>query len=331
MISFSGLPLVIAIVGPTASGKTQLAMRLAYFLPVEVVSADSRQIYRHMDIGTAKPTPQEMARVKHHLVDIVEPNQPLTLAQYQTLAYAAIDQIHQAGKLPLLVGGTGLYVRAVLDGLKIPPVPPNMQLREACYAEAQAMGPLHLHARLRELDPASADHIDPRNVRRVIRALEVCDALRAPMSALQSSSPPRFGSLRLGLSVPRDMLYQRIDTRVDQMIADGLVAEVRSLLNHGFSHELPAMSGVGYRQIAMHLRGEISLEQAVALVKQQTRRLVRQQANWFRPNDPRIAWLEAVATPAEAALRAIRTMLDAHADPAAQPLALDSQQGTPAL
>ncbi len=304
---------LIAIVGPTAAGKTALALRLAYHLPVEIVSADSRQIYRFMDIGTAKPAAQERQRVRHHLVDIVDPDQPLTLAQYQELAYTAINDIQRRGCIPLLVGGTGLYVRAVLEGLHIPRVKPDPVLREKLYAVAEAQGCEALHERLRDLDPVAAERIDARNVRRVVRALEVSYRLGKPISALQNVVAPPYRVLRIGLSMPRPALYRKIDARIERMLEDGLVEEVRYLVGRGYGYGLPAMSGIGYRQIGMVLRGEASLEEAVALMKRRTRRFVRQQANWFREDDPRIVWFDASKPVFEAVLARIRGFLAIHA------------------
>jgi tRNA dimethylallyltransferase len=283
---------LVAMVGPTAVGKTAMALRLADELPVEVVSADSRQVYRYMDIGTAKPRPEQRQRVKHHLLDIVDPDESFTLAQYQQLAYAAIDDVHRRGSIPLLVGGTGLYVKAVLEGLNIPQVEPDPHLREQLYAEADAEGYKTLHRRLHGLDPAAAERIDPRNVRRVVRALEVFYRIGKPISALQSASPPPYRILRIGLARPRQELYRRIDERLECMLAAGLVQEVRSLVERGYGYDLPAMSGLGYRQIGMYLRGEVSLQEAVALIKRHTRRFVRQQASWFRADDPEIIWYD---------------------------------------
>ena len=300
---------LIAIVGPTAVGKTALALRLADELSVEVVSADSRQVYRYMDIGTAKPTAQERQRVKHHLLDIVDPDESFTLVQYQQLAYAAIDDVQHRGRIPLLVGGTGLYVKAVLEGLSIPHVEPDQELREQLYAEAEAEGYEVLHNRLRELDPVAAERIDARNVRRVVRALEVCYRAGKPVSSLQNVSPPPYHILRIGLTTPRDQLYQLIDERVDRMLAAGLVEEVRSLVQRGYGYDLPAMSGLGYRQIGMYLRGEASLEEAVALIKRHTRRFVRQQANWFRADDPQIEWFDVSKAAFEAVLARLQGFL----------------------
>jgi tRNA dimethylallyltransferase len=303
-----GRPL-IAIVGPTAVGKTALALQLADVLPVELVSADSRQIYRYMDIGTAKPALHERERVRHHLLDVADPDQPLTLAQYQEHANAAIDDIQRRDRIPLLVGGTGLYVRAVLEGLHIPRVEPDPDLRERLYAQAQAEGHEALHRRLRERDPAAAERIDARNVRRVVRALEVCDRLGKPISEVQKASPPPYRILRIGLTMPRPLLYKRIDQRIERMVAAGLVQEVRSLVARGYGYDLPAMSGLGYRQIGMYLRGELSLQEAVALIKRHTRRFVRQQANWFREDDRRIVWFDASKPVFEAVLARIRSFL----------------------
>lgn len=287
---------LLALVGPTAVGKTALSLELAEALDGEIVSADSRQIYRHMDIGTAKPTPAERARVPHHLIDVVDPDQPLTLAEYQRLAYAAIADIHRRGRLPLLVGGTGLYVRAVLEGLRIPAAPPDAALRARLEEEAAAAGAAALHARLAALDPAAAARIDPRNVRRVIRALEVCLSTGRPISEQQEAEPPPYRVLRLGLTRPRPELYARIDARVDAMIAAGLVDEVRELLARDYSPHLPALSGLGYRQIIRYLAGELSLEDAVQEIKRKTRRFVHQQQTWFRPDDPRIRWCDLSTT-----------------------------------
>jgi tRNA dimethylallyltransferase len=300
---------LVAIVGPTAVGKTALALGLADELPAEVVSADSRQVYRYMDIGTAKPTAQERQRVVHHLLDIVDPDEPFTLAQYQQSAYAAIDDVHRRERIPLLVGGSGLYVKAVLEGLNIPHVEPDPHLREQLYAEAEAKGYEVLHDHLRELDPVAAERIDARNVRRVVRALEVCYRVGKPISSLQNASPPPYRVLRVGLTMPRDQLYRRIDERVERMLAAGLVEEVRSLVERGYGYDLPAMSGLGYRQIGMYLRGEVSHEEAVALIKRHTRRFVRQQANWFREDDSTIVWFDASEPAFEAVVARMRSFL----------------------
>lgn len=291
---------LIAILGPTAVGKSALALQLAEEFRGEIVSADSRQVYRGMDIGTAKPTRAERARVPHHLLDVVNPDEPFTLAQYQRLAYAAIADIHARGKVPFLVGGSGLYVRAVLEGLSIPRVLPNPERRRELEKEEAGT----LYARLQQLDPLAAAKIDPRNTRRVIRAIEVCKATGKPISALQTRAAPNYRVLRIGLTLPREELYRRINARVDQMIAAGLVDEVRGLIARGFAPDAPAMSGLGYRQIALYVKGEATLEEAVRLLKRDTRRFVHHQYSWFRLDDPRIRWFD-VSVPRHDEIRAL--------------------------
>ena len=295
------------ILGPTAVGKTALSLRLAQDFDGEVISADSRQIYRSMDIGTAKATPEERASVPHHLIDVVDPDEELTLAHYQEMANRAIQEIWARGKFPMLVGGTGLYVRAVLEGWTVPEVAPNTALRERLQAKAQAEGAEALHALLAEVDPVAAHRIDARNVRRVIRALEVYYATGEPISKLQEKEPPNYASLKIGLTMAREELYRRIDLRVDRMMAQGLVQEVQWLLDHGYDERLPSMSGLGYRQIAQYLRGEVSLEEAVALIKRHTRRFERQQYNWFRLSDPTIHWFDVTALQQEAVVNLVRS------------------------
>lgn len=286
-------PHLLVVVGPTAVGKTALSLALGQRLGAEVISADSRQIYRYLDIGTAKATPAERALVPHHLIDIVDPDEALTLAHYQALAKAAIADIWARGRLPMLVGGTGLYIRAVVEGWTVPAAPPDTALREALEREAACFGHEALHARLAAVDPVAAARIDARNVRRVIRALEVHQHTGAPISSLQRREPPDYDLLTLGLTLPRPVLYARIDARVEAMLAQGLLEEVRWLRAQGYGDDLPSMSGLGYRQMAQHLRDEISLEEALALIKRHTRRFVRQQYNWFRLSDERIHWLDA--------------------------------------
>jgi len=277
-------------------GKTELALRLGEKLDIEVVSADSRQVYRYMDIGTAKPTPEERRRVPHHLIDIVDPDEDFTLAQYQEMAYAAVEDILRRGKLPFLVGGTGQYVWAVLEGWQIPRVPPQPELRGELYREAEEKGALALFEWLRELDPQAASQIDPRNIRRVVRALEVCITTGRPFSAQRGKNPPPYNILIIGLTMERARLYRRIDRRIERMLERGLIEEVRKLMEMGYGLELPSMSGVGYQEIGRYLLGEISMEEAVRQMKKRTRNFIRHQYNWFRLSDPRIQWLEADTT-----------------------------------
>ena len=302
-------PPLVAIVGPTAAGKTALSVRLARATGGEVVSADSRQISRRMDIGTAKATPEEQAGVPHHLLDIVDPDEVLTLAEFLALAYTAIDDILARGRVPFLVGGTGQYAMAVLEGWQVPRVPPDEKLRRELYRQAETGGAEALHARLQALDPLAARRIDPRNVRRVVRALEVCLTTGRPISEQQEKVAPPYRILILGLDLPRDVLYERIDRRVDAMMAAGLEEEVRRLVAAGYGFDLPAMSGVGYGQFRPYLAGEASLDETVQAIKRATRRFVRHQANWFQPGDPRIHWLDATADPFEPALRLVQEFL----------------------
>ena len=283
---------LVAIVGPTAIGKTHLAIRLAQEFHGEIVNADSRQVYHYMDIGTAKPTQQERALVPHHLIDIVNPDEDFSLAQYQGLAYKAITDIRQRGKLPLLVGGTGQYIWAVLEGWVIPSVAPDLEFRKSLQARAEHGEAAKLYEELSQADPAAAKRIDPRNVRRVIRALEVLHHAGEPFSGLQKKDPPDFDMLIIGLTAGRAELYRRIDTRVNKMLEMGLVDEVKALINKGYRLVLPSMSGIGYKQIGQYLSGELTLEAAVAKIKFETHRVARHQYAWFRMNDERIRWFD---------------------------------------
>ncbi len=283
---------LLVIVGPTAVGKTGLSLQLAHDFDVEIISADSHQVYRGLDIGTAKPTSAEQAVTPHHLLDVVDPDGVLTLAQFQEQAYAAVDDIHQRGRLPVLAGGTGQWIRAVIEGWRIPRVPPDPALRAKFEAKVEAGGPQVLHDQLAAVDPQSAIKIDPRNVRRVIRALEVYHKTGIPISKHQHKHPPPYHILQVGLTMPREMLYERIDQRVDKMLEQGLLEEVHRLVEAGCGWDKPAMLGLGYRQIGQHLRGEVTEEEAVALIKRETRRFVRQQYNWFRLNDEKIYWVD---------------------------------------
>jgi len=281
---------LVAIVGPTAIGKSRLALRLARTFGGEIVNADSRQVYRYMDTGTAKPTPEELALVPHHLINITNPDESFSLAQYQELAYRAINDIHQRRKLPLLEGGSGLYVWTVVEGWQIPRVPPRPELRKKLEAKAAAIGAEKLYQELVAIDPAAAQKIDPWNIRRVIRALEVYEQTSTPFSRLQRKQAPPFASLIIGLTCDRAELYRRIDERVDRIMAQGLVREVEKLVKMGYDFTLSAMSTIGYKQIGMHLRGKLSLEEAVQQVKYETHRFVRHQYAWFRLKDDRIKW-----------------------------------------
>jgi tRNA dimethylallyltransferase len=282
--------LVVAIVGATATGKSALALELAVAHSGEIVSVDSRLLYRGMDIGTAKPTSAERSRVAHHLIDVADPDETWSLTRYQEAVYQVVPQVFARGHLPILVGGTGQYMRAVLEGWNPPEKAFDPAIRARLEAEAEAGRGEALVARLEQVDPASAARIDPRNLRRVVRALEVYEASGVPASDQGGRKGVPFDSVRLGLALPRLQLYEKIDRRIDGMIEAGLVDEVRRLLEGGYDRNLPSMSAIGYREIAAHLAGEITLDDAVQRMRRATRKFVRHQANWFRETDPAIRW-----------------------------------------
>jgi len=245
-----------------------------------------------MDIGTAKPTRQDLSLVPHHLIDIINPDEDFSITQYQHLACEAIDNIQQRNKLPLLVGGSGLYVWSVLEGWQVPEVPPDAQFRRSMESKAAELGREALYEDLAKIDPVAAKNIDPRNVRRVIRALEVHKHTGTPYSKLQQKQAPPYDILILGLTTERAELYRRIDSRVDEMVERGLVDEVRKLVDMGYALSLPSMSGIGYNQIGMFLKDELTLDIAIQQIKFETHRLVRHQYSWFRLEDVRIRWFD---------------------------------------
>ncbi len=292
---------VIAVVGATATGKTALAIELARRLggEFEAVNADSRQVYRYMDIGTAKPTAAEREALHHRLIDIVDPDEEFSLGRWLELAKEALAEVWAQGRVPVVVGGTGQYVWALLEGWRVPRVPPQAELRR----EMESRPPEELLAELRRIDPESEEFIQPQNVRRVIRALEVYRVTGKPLSHWRTKDAPDFASLVIGLRSPREAQYKRIDARVDAMMETGFLDEVRRLVDRGYGCELPSMSGIGYRELCAHLRGEMTLEDAVARTKTGTHRLARHQNAWFKPGDERIHWLEAGEDAAGEALR----------------------------
>jgi len=283
---------LIAIVGPTGIGKSKLAFHLAQTFNGEIVNADSRQVYRYMDIGTAKPSPEELSLVPYHLINIVNPDEDFSLSQYQELAYKAIEDIQQRNKSALLVGGSGLYIWSVLEGWGIPRVPPDLEFRHSLEEKVATTGSNELYQKLVEIDPVGAQRIDHRNVRRVIRALEVHRDTGTPPSQLQNKKALPSDTLIIGLTADRAELYHRIDSRVDEMINQGLVAEVEGLMNRGYSFNLPAMSSIGYKEIGMFLEGELTLATAIQQIKFETHRFVRHQYAWFKLNDDRIQWFD---------------------------------------
>ena len=286
-------PPLICIVGPTAVGKTEIAIQLAQQLDAEIVSLDSRQIYREMDIGTAKPTPDQRRAIPHHLIDCVDVDQPFSVAEYQRLADVTIAEIGERGKQPMAVGGAGLYFRGVIDGLFDGPGA-DAEIRAKLQREADEHGNVALHERLRQCDPEAADRVHPNNLVRVIRALEVYELTGKPISALQQQwrmEESRYPFRAFGLDMPREVLYRRIEDRVDLMVTAGLIEEVKGLLDRGYPRNCVAMQSFGYKELIDYLDGVRTLDEAIALLKQNTRRFAKRQLTWFR-NDPRIEWID---------------------------------------
>jgi tRNA dimethylallyltransferase len=286
----SNLPDLIVIVGPTAAGKSALAMQMASRMGGEIISADSRHVYRGMDIGTNKPSLADQRAVPHHLIDIRAPHASFSLSEYVRLARAAIDDVMARGKAPMLVGGTGQYVRALLQGWQVPEVPPNNALREQWLRFAEQHGADALFAELTQRDPAAGASIDRRNVRRVVRALEVMEMTGQRWSDLQRRQPLPFRAQMHYVNVPRDELFARADARLTQMIEGGWLDEVRLLLAGFSAHgidvddalKLPALSALGYREMAGVALGRMTMDDAIAEIKRATRRFIRMQDTWFR-------------------------------------------------
>lgn len=282
---------LICILGPTAAGKTELAIDIAIHIGGEIVSVDSRQIYRYMDIGTAKPTPEQLKLVPHYMIDCVMPDESFSVADYQKGADKSINQIIQKGKRPMLVGGSGLYFRAVVDGLFEGPES-DKELRQRLRQEAKESGIEVLYHRLKSVDPDAASKIHPNDLMRIIRALEVYQKTGRRISELQKqweSGKTRYEFLACGLDLPRDELYRRIELRVDKMMAQGFLDEVKSLAN--YSRDLPAMNCLGYKELFLFLDGRCGLDEAIQLIKQNTRRYAKRQLTWFR-KDKRIIWIK---------------------------------------
>ena len=283
-------PPLILIVGPTAVGKTELAIQLAERLNGEIVSADSRLFYRGMDIGAAKPSREEQARVPHHLIDSANPDEILSLAVFQQKAHEIIADIHSRNKLPFLVGGTGQYVRAVTEGWTPPEVVPDEALRSELEKQKDENGIYWLHEKLKELDPTAAEKIDARNFRRTIRALEVIMTTGKKFSEQRGQIDSPYHLITIGLIRPRVELYARVDARIDSMFVNGFLDEVKNLLASGYSPTLPTMSAIGYRECIQVLEGKLTLEEAKQAIRRMTRVFVRRQANWFKESDPNIYW-----------------------------------------
>ncbi len=269
-------------------GKSQTALKVSEFFPSEIISADSHQVYKYMDIGTAKPSLSDRQKVPHHIIDIIYPDESFSLAEFQEHAYSSIEQVLGNSRLPLLVGGSGQYVRSIIEGWQVPRVKPDPGYREELERLAANGGTELLYDKLKKADPEASKRVDPRNTRRLIRALEI-----ARQGGMQhAASAPRYKVLIIGLTAPRKKLYHMVDNRVDAMIEAGFVQEVENLFKKGYNFNLPSMRSIGYRQLGLYLKGETDLGEAVERIKHENHRLIRTQYNWFSPDDQRINWFD---------------------------------------
>lgn len=281
-----GLPPLLVILGATASGKTDLSIKIAKKYDGEVISTDSRQIYKYMDIGTAKIMPEEMDGVPHYMLDVAEPDQEFTLADFVDQARKHIKDIHKMGKLPILIGGTGLYIRAICENYDIPRVPPNVKLREKLQKEIEKKGAEYVHDKLKKLDPKAAKKIHPNNHRYVIRAIEIAKSGKKT----QKKGKPEYHILRLGIEWPREKLYERIDKRAGIQVENGLIEETKNLLDKGYDTSLSSMSSLGYPEMISYIKGERTLEEALSWLQKNTRNYAKRQITWFR-KEPDVVWL----------------------------------------
>lgn len=284
---------ILYLVGPTASGKTDMAIRLAKALKSEVISSDSRYLYRELSIGTAKPGPEELAGVPHHLIDVTSVKEPWSLGEYLKAIDPIIADLTQKGMLPILVGGTGQYYRAIVQGWQVPELAPNPKLRGLIESWGQEAGFEFLYQKLALIDPPAAENIDPRNTRRTVRAWEVILSTGRRFSEQRRQDASPYKTLTIGLEWDRETLYQRIDQRIEWMLSNGLLEEVKHLIGQGLAEDVKRIGVIGYAETIAHLNGEISLEDCAMLIKRHTRQFVRRQANWFKPHDPNIHWFKA--------------------------------------
>jgi len=284
-------PKVIMLVGPTASGKTGLAIQLAQAIGTEIISADSRYLYRQLNIGTAKPTEEELFQVRHHLINCADLDQPWSIGEYKEKAEKLIHKLNDEGKIPILTGGTGQYIRSIRQNWQIPELEADERMRNVLEKIGEDIGFEKLYENLRILDPEAAGFIDYRNHRRTVRAIEVIFKTGVRFSQIRSKEESPFNSLIIGLQWEREELYQRIDARIEQMLNVGFIDEVSELVEKGYKEALLKMGVIGYSELIACLDGEMSLEEAKTLIKRNTRKYVRRQANWFKPTDPEIHWL----------------------------------------
>ncbi len=314
-------PSLLALVGPTAVGKSDLALQIATRLQAEIICADSAQVYRYMDIGTAKPTPLEQALVPHHLIDLADPDQDFSAAAYQKAAFSAIEAVYRRGRLPLMVGGTGLYIRAVTDAYAFGAEGKNKAVRDRLTREARQEGLDLLYRRLREIDPEAAAKIHPNDQRRIIRALEYFTQEGKPISGQVAQTIRReqpYNLLIFGLTMPREALYRRIEQRVDKQLEQGFLEEVAKLIQMGYHSDCPGLQILGYRQLAAYIQGQTKWDETVFEIKTQTRRFAKRQFTWFK-RDPRIIWLEVgeetgFQKPAEIICRQVKEKLTLQAN-----------------
>ena len=283
---------MVVVIGPTAIGKTQLAIYIAEQFSGEIINTDSRQVYRYMDIGTAKPSISDRTRVPHHMIDINLPDNDFSLGEFIKLANVSIEQITERGNLPIICGGTGQYVWGMVEGWTVPNIPPNQEFRAAKLKEAEELGIHSLHDQLSIIDPERASEIDPRNVRRVVRALEIIKETGLKPSQLSKQRKEEYSPIIIGLTTNRRNLYHMIDMRVDHMIKNGFLDEVKYLTNKGYKMGIGSLASPGYRELGQYLEGESSLDEAISKTKFQTHRLARRQYTWFKQEDPRITWLD---------------------------------------
>ncbi len=286
---------VIVIVGPTASGKTKLSIELAKRLKGEIISADSMQVYKYMDIGTAKPTMEERQGIKHYLIDELLPSEEFNVVKFKNAAEAYIDDILSRGKRPIIVGGTGLYISSLVNNVSFTETESDWELREKLSKEAKEKGAQFIHDRLREVDPDAAASIHPNNIKRVVRALEVYYQTQKPISYHIERSreiPSKYKFILLGLTMDREILYDRINKRVDIMLENGLVDEVKGLVELGYADSITSMQGIGYKEILSYLRNETTLEEAIEIIKRESRRYAKRQITWFKRINT-INWLSA--------------------------------------
>jgi tRNA dimethylallyltransferase len=292
-------PRAVFLLGATAVGKTELSIRLANAIDGEIISADSRCLYRGMNIGTAKPSKRERQQITHHLLDVADADEVWSLGKYKQFAISIGLDIVRRGKIPIFVGGTGQYYRAIAQGWAVPQISPSPVLRRVLIEWAEEIGAKEFHEKLRLIDPEAAKVNDPQNVRRTVRALEVILSTGRKFSSWRTTEELAFNIFTIGLHRDRQDLFTRADLRIDQMLKDGLVAEVQRLRTEGITDDMPSMSAIGYREISAFLRGDLALEEAVLLMKRNTKSFIRRQSNWFKLTDPDIHWYTAFPDPLE--------------------------------